>query len=149
MASPSHSQLSTVDRPLALYPRPDIQMAPTALTGQATYVLKDPLSLELFHLTAEEFFLFQALRAKTSLSRLRREFEHRFAPRRISPEAIQQGLNQLYGQGLLLSEAPAQGQEILQRGDKRQPRVPQVAIPTGRKTVASTNAASPGRCPEP
>ena len=82
---------------------------PTALAGQAAYVLKDPLTLEMFHLTAEEYFLFQALRAQTTLSRLRREFERRFAPRRVTAEALQQGLQTLHGQGLLLSEAPAQG----------------------------------------
>jgi putative peptide zinc metalloprotease protein len=119
MASNPHYSLSTVDRPLALCARRDIQLAPAAFAGQSAYVLKDPLSLELFHLTAEEFFLFQALRAQTTLGRLRREFERRFAPRRISPEALQHGLNQLHNQGLLLSEASAQGRELLERGNKR------------------------------
>lgn len=119
MASNSYHSLSTVDRPLALCARRDIQLAPAAFAGQSACVLKDPLTLELFHLTAEEFFLFQAVRVKTTLSRLRREFERRFAPRRISPEALQYGLNQLHSQGLLLSEAPAQGRELLERGVKR------------------------------
>ena len=119
MPQSSHYQLSTADRPLALCARPDIQPAPASFAGQAAYVLKDPLTLELFHLTAEEFFLFQAMRAKTTLGKLRREFQQRFAPRRITPEALQYGLNQLHGQGLLVSEAPAQGRELLQRADKR------------------------------
>lgn len=119
MPQSSHYQLSTADRPLALCARPDIQPAPTSFSGQAAYVLKDPLTLELFHLTAEEFFLFQAMRAKTTLGKLRREFQQRFAPRRITPEALQHGLNQLHSQGLLVSEAPAQGRELLQRADKR------------------------------
>ena len=119
MPRTSHYQLSTVDRPLALCARPDMQLAPASFAGQAAYVLKDPLTLELFHLTAEEFFLFQAMRAKTTLGRLRREFQQRFAPRRITPEALQVGLNQLHSQGLLVSEAPAQGRELLDRGDKR------------------------------
>jgi putative peptide zinc metalloprotease protein len=122
MPRTSHYQLSTLDRPLALCARPDIQLAPASFAGQAAYVLKDPLTLELFHLTAEEFFLFQALRAKTTLGRLRREFQRRFAPRQISPEVLQVGLNQLHGQGLLFSEAPAQGRELLERGDKRRRR---------------------------
>jgi len=119
MSHTSHYQLSTVDRPLAMCARPDIQLAPASFAGQAAYVLKDPLTLELFHLTAEEFFLFQALRAKTTLGRLRREFQQRFAPRQITPEALQVGLNQLHSQGLLVSEAPAQGRELLERGEKR------------------------------
>ncbi len=119
MPQTSHYQLSTVDRPLAFCARPDIQLAPASFAGQAAYVLKDPLTLEMFHLSAEEFFLFQAMRAKTTLGRLRREFQQRFAPRRITPEALQIGLNQLHSQGLLVSEAPAQGRELLERGDKR------------------------------
>ena len=60
MPQNSHYQLSTVDRPLAMCARPDIQLTTASLAGQAAYVLKDPITLELFHLTAEEFFLFQA-----------------------------------------------------------------------------------------
>jgi putative peptide zinc metalloprotease protein len=114
-----HYQLSTVDRPLAMCARPDIQLAPASFAGQAAYVLKDPLTLELFHLTAEECFLFQSLRVRTTLSRLRQEFQQRFAPRQITPEALQIGLNQLHSQGLLVSEAPAQGRELVERSDRR------------------------------
>lgn len=111
--------LSSVDRPLTLRARSDVQLAETAFVGQRAHVLKDPLTLELFHLTAEEFFLFQAVRVRTTLSQLREGFERRFAPRRITPVALQQGLNQLHQRGLLLSEAPAQGKELLERGERR------------------------------
>lgn len=119
MPQSPHYQLSAADRPLALCARRDIQLAPVSYAGQAAYVLKDPLTLELFHLTAEEYFLFQAMRVKTNLGELRRGFQRRFAPRRITSEALQQGLNQLHSQGLLVSEAPAQGRELLERSEKR------------------------------
>ena len=112
--------MSAIDRPLALRARQDIQTVESAFVGQAAYVLKDLLTLELFHLTAEEFFLFQAVQVRTTLSRLRREFERRFAPRRITELAIQEGLNQLHKRGLLLSDAPAQGKELLERSRERQ-----------------------------
>lgn len=119
MANLSHHQMSTVDRPLALRARGDVQLAESQFAGQATYVLKDPLSLEMFHLTPEEFFLFQAMKLRTTLANLRREFERRFAPRQITAIALQEGINQLHQRGLLVSEAPAQGQQLLERRQKR------------------------------
>jgi len=113
-------QLSAIDRPLALRARRDIQLIPVSFAGQTTYVLKDPFTLEMFHLTAEEYFLFEALRNHSlSLHVLQQKFERRFAPRRITPQELQHGLNQLHEQGLLLSEAPGQGSELRQRADRR------------------------------
>lgn len=119
MANLSHHQMSTVDRPLALRARGDVQLAESQFAGHSTYVLKDPLSLEMFHLTPEEFFLFQAMKLRTTLGKLRREFERRFTPRRISAVALQEGLNQLHQRGLLISEAPAQGEQLLERRQER------------------------------
>jgi len=111
--------LSSVDRPLALRARGDIRVTSVSFSGQTGYVLKDPLTLGLFHLTAEEHFLFDSIREAISLSQLRRDFEQRFAPRRVTHEALQQGLNNLYSQGLLLGDAPAQGQELWERSERR------------------------------
>ncbi len=112
-------QLSAVDRPLVLRARADVQPVRVQFSGQTGYVLKDPLTLELFHLTAEEFFLFDKLRLAMSLKGLQRAFQERFAPRRITPQQLQQGVNQLHGQGLLLSEAAGQGRELRERGSRR------------------------------
>ncbi len=120
MASAHNTNRSTVDRPLTLQARGDITATAVSFSGQQAYVLKDPLALELFHLTEEEYFLFQMLRESVSLSRLRRKFEERFAPRRVTHEALQQGLNHLYSQGLLLGDSPAQGRELLKRSEQRQ-----------------------------
>ena len=120
MGNLSHLQTSTANRPLSLRSRPDVQLAETAYAGQPAYVLKDPLTLELFQLTAEEFFLFQAAKVRTTLGRMRQEFERRFAPRRITESALQEGLSQLHARGLLVSDAKGQATEILERGNKRQ-----------------------------
>jgi len=119
MTTAQSQNLSAVDRSLPLRARKDVEQVRVAYSGRTAYVLKDPLTLEMFHLTAEEHFLFQSLRKPTTLSRLRRGFEERFAPQRISHEALQHGLNQLYSQGLLLSEAPAQGRGNRQRRSER------------------------------
>ena len=117
---PSH-QLSAVDRLLVLRARADVQPVPVQFSGQTGFVLKDPLTLELFHLTAEEFFLFDKLKNAMSLKGLQQAFQERFAPRRITPQQLQQGVNQLHSQGLLLSEAAGQGVELRER-DKRRRR---------------------------
>ena len=131
MSPADEYQLAAVDRSLALRAREDVEATSVSFSGQQAYVLKDPLTLEMFHLTAEEHFLFQALRETVSLSRLRRLFEARFAPRHVSHEALQQGINNLYNQGLLLGDAPAQGQELLERGDRRR-RVAEALSPAAR-----------------
>jgi len=111
--------LSAADRPLALRTRGDLQVVPVAYAGQAAYVMKDPLTLELFHLTAAEYFLWKSLDEATSLSALRRKYQERFAPRRITFDALQHGLNQLHSQGLLLSTASGQGQLLSERGQRQ------------------------------
>lgn len=112
-------QRSAIDRPLVLRARPDVQLASVQFSGQTGYVLKDPLTLDLFHLTAEEYFLFDNLRQSISLKGLQRAFQERFAPRRITPQQLQQGVNQMHRQGLLLSEATGQGSELCERGKRR------------------------------
>lgn len=115
----SNAHLSAVDRPLVLRARADVQLAPVRFSGQTAYVLKDPLTLELFHLSAEEFFLFERLKQAISLKSLQQAFQARFAPRQITPQELQHGVNQLHSQGLLLSEAAGQGSELRERADRR------------------------------
>lgn len=115
MKRTSTHNLSTADRPLELRARGDLQIVPVSYSAQAAYVVKDPLTLELTHLSVAEHFLLESLREVTSLSRLRKEFQKRFAPTRVTLEKIQQGLNQLYSQGLLLSTATGQGQQLEER----------------------------------
>ena len=112
-------QLSAANRPLVLRGRADVQLVPVRFSGQTGYVLKDPLTLEMFHLTAEEHFLFEKLKQAISLKGLQEAFQDRFAPRRITPQQLQQGVNQLHSQGLLLSEAAGQGSELHQRAKRR------------------------------
>ncbi|MGI9430291.1 MAG: HlyD family efflux transporter periplasmic adaptor subunit [Bythopirellula sp.] len=119
MSFDSAQQRAAIDRPLVLRARPDVQLAPVQFSGQTGYVLKDPLTLELFHLTCEEFFLFDKLRQAISLKSLQQAFQQRFAPRQISPQQLQEGVNQLHGQGLLMSEASGQGSELLARAKHR------------------------------
>jgi putative peptide zinc metalloprotease protein len=104
-----------VERELGVRARGDIEQVAVPVAGQPSYVLKDPLTLEYFQLAPAEFFLWERLRDSATLAELKREFETRFAPRTITPAALQQGINQLFEQGLLVSTAPAQGPQLLER----------------------------------
>lgn len=117
-AKSSHPQ-STVEREIAVRARGDIEQVAVPLMGRPSFVLKDPLTLEHFHLTPAEFFVWQRLREPATLAELKREFETQFAPRTITHTALQQGINQLFEQGLLASTAPAQGKQLLQRAHDR------------------------------
>ncbi len=116
--TPEHHQ-SVVNRRLRLSARSDVQSIRVAFSGQSTHVLKDPITLELFHLTAEEYFLFDRLKESISLGGLKKEFESRFAPRRVSVQTLQAYLNQLHSMGLLVSEAMGQGEQLVQSGLRR------------------------------
>ena len=119
MNTPSQHSLSVANRRLRLRARGDVQAERVAFADQSGHVLKDPVTLEMFHLTAEEYFLFERLRRPATLAELQSEFEHRFAPRRISLETLQGYLGQLHESGLLVSEAAGQGEQLARRASRR------------------------------
>jgi putative peptide zinc metalloprotease protein len=113
--NPDHRR-STADRILPLRARGDLQVVEVAFAAEAAYVVKDPLAGESFHLSAAEHALLVALRQPASLRALQRILESRFAPRRVSIPQLQQFVNRLYDQGLVVSDHPGQGAELLTRG---------------------------------
>jgi len=102
--------------------RADVESIEIAFSGQPTFVVKDSVTGETFHLTVEEHRLLVAMRQPTSLRGLQRIVEHEFAPRRATIPQLQQFVNQLYDQGLLVSDAPGQGAELHARGVERRSR---------------------------
>lgn len=110
---------SSADRPLRLRARGDLQTVEMPLVGESNYVVKDPVTGEAFHLSAAEQALLASLRRPISLRDMQRLLESRFAPRRVSLAQLQHFVNRLYEQGLILSDAPGQGAELLERGRRR------------------------------
>jgi putative peptide zinc metalloprotease protein len=115
---------ASIDRPLALRTRPDLVAAPVEMAGTATWVIKDPLSLEHFQFTAEEYALIDRLRRPASIADLQREFARRFPPQSISPEAVWDFVRRLHEAGLVIGEAAGQGHELLsrERGERTRQR---------------------------
>src|SRR5437762_7003801 len=97
--------LASADRPLALRLRPDLIATPIEMSGAPTWVVKDPLTLEHFHFSPEEYALMELLRQPVSLSDMEREFGRRFSPRTITDQEIWTFMSRLHESGLLTSDA--------------------------------------------
>jgi putative peptide zinc metalloprotease protein len=107
--------ISSIDRPLTLRLRPDLLVTPVTTSGSATWVVKDPVAMEHFQFSGEEYALMDWLRQPVSIGELRRRFAERFAPQTISPRSLWDFLGRLHSAGLLIGDGPGQGQELLAR----------------------------------
>jgi putative peptide zinc metalloprotease protein len=115
MPSPS-AFLSATNRSLTLRLRPDLVASQVEMSGAPTWVIKDPLTLEHYHFSPEEFALLELLRQPTSLAALKRAYGRCFAPRTITDQEVWTFLSRLHESGLITSDAPGQGDELLRRG---------------------------------
>ena len=135
--------VASIDRPLALRLRPDLVAVPVEMSGERTWVIKDPVTLEHFQFTAEEYALLDWLRQRVSIAELRRRFAAEFAPQTISPQAVWSFLSRLHGAGLLIGDGPGQGDGAA-REDAPRPRSPVVDV-VERNTVDPFSRSRSGR----
>jgi putative peptide zinc metalloprotease protein len=107
--------VSSNDRLLALRLRPDLVAVPVEMAGASTWVVRDPLTLEHFHFSSEEHALLEMLRRPVSLAEMARNFAREFPPRTITETELWAFLSRLHEAGLVISDAPGQGDELLLR----------------------------------
>ncbi|TWT77628.1 putative peptide zinc metalloprotease protein YydH [Posidoniimonas polymericola] len=110
---------STNNRPLLLRARPDVVAAAVRVAGLPRWVVTDPVTLEHYDLSDQEYTLLGALREGVSLRDLQRVFETRFAPRRITLEQVWEFVSRLHRAGLAVSTAAGQGGRLVERRDDR------------------------------
>lgn len=110
---------STNNRPLLLRARPDVVAAAVRVAGSPRWVVTDPVTLEHYDLSDQEYTLLGALREGVSLRDLQRVFETRFAPRRITLEQVWEFVSRLHRAGLAVSTAAGQGERLVERRDDR------------------------------
>jgi putative peptide zinc metalloprotease protein len=94
--------------------RPDL-VASSDLHDANQWTIKDPVSRSYFRLSEHQWFLLQCFDGRSRSLEIRRKFHAQFAPRRISPEALLGFAARLHEQGLLVADAPGQGQVLLDR----------------------------------
>ncbi len=114
--------LSSIDRPTALRVRADLLATPVESAGAMTWIVKDPLTLEHFQFSAEEYALLDWLREPVKIAELQRLFQRKFSPQTITPQTIWDFLSRLHGTGLLVSDSVGQGRELLARRERESVR---------------------------
>lgn len=120
--SSASAYLSSSSRRLELRMRPDVSVHPLEFGGKRYWGVKDPVSLRYFQLREEEFFILEMLNGHTSLEEIQAAFEQRHAPRRVSMPQLQSFLGILHEQGLIVTDLPGQGPELLERSTKSRRR---------------------------
>ncbi len=98
--------------------RPDLSIVELEGQGPLRYVVKDPVSLEYFHLGAREAFLLEQLAAPHTIDELKHAYEQKFAPEKISADVILRLCATLHDSCLLLPEGPGS----MKRPKARRPR---------------------------
>ncbi|OYW12792.1 MAG: hypothetical protein B7Z55_18020, partial [Planctomycetales bacterium 12-60-4] len=78
-------------------------------------MIKDPLSLRYFQFREEEFEILCRLDGQSNLGQIKVHFEKRFAPQQMTVARLHSFLVHLHRSGLLISDAPGQGEQLLLR----------------------------------
>src|SRR5689334_6756482 len=111
--------MSSSLRPLTIRARADLLLSPQTFGREDYWLVKDPVALRYYHLRSEEHALLQMLDGRASLAEIRRQFETRFAPWRLSNEQVYGFVARMHELGLLVSDASGQGEQLLKRRQKQ------------------------------
>ncbi|MCE9605188.1 MAG: hypothetical protein K8U03_09845 [Planctomycetia bacterium] len=95
--------------------RRDLEVRALRYERRRVWGLKDPVAMRYFQLEEEEFWIFERLDGRLGLLQIQAEFEAAFAPKRLSLDMLQGFVRQLHGEGLILSDAPGQGEVLTTR----------------------------------
>jgi putative peptide zinc metalloprotease protein len=95
--------------------RPDLAIYSQPSGEQPFWVVKDPLALRYFRFTDQEYAILEMLDGHQSPEQICTQFEQKFAPQRMNPTRLLGFLANLHRNGLLLSDGPDQGAELLER----------------------------------
>ncbi len=104
---------------LTLRTRPDLQWTRDDSGSETKWIASDPLTLEHFHLRDQEHWLLHALDGTTSLEQLRKLFEQRYAPLRLSASQLNRFLMHLHQLGLIISDVMGQDEVFNKRRTNR------------------------------
>lgn len=102
--------------------RPDLIVRRQQSVGRPAWIVKDPVALRYFTLTAQEFAILRWLGEVQNLDELRRNFESEFPPLRVTTQRLQSFLANLHESGLLLAGSPDHGRLLLERGSRQRRR---------------------------
>ena len=104
--------------PIKMKMRPDLTFDPMTYQGVEYWVVKEPLGQKYFQFPPHVFYLLQQLDGTKSAEELQDNYHRDFAPKRITRQEMQQLLTRFHQDGLVTSDLPGQGIELLKRGQK-------------------------------
>jgi putative peptide zinc metalloprotease protein len=110
---------SSSDRPVPLRKRSDLRASKHVYRNQPTWIVKDPLAMEFYRLNDEEYVILELLDGQRSLSDIRRAFQRRFSPQRISERELQFFVTSLHEKSLVVSLQPDQGRHLLEQSREK------------------------------
>ena len=112
MATLADSLVSSASRPLTLRMRPDLTARRQRYHGQSYWVVKEPIGLNYFRFHEEEYAILCMLDGRSSLESIKERFEEEFTPQKITFQDLQQFVGMLHRSGLVVADAPGQGQQL-------------------------------------
>ena len=104
--------------PVRMKMRSDLTVDKQLYQGVEFLVVKEPLGQKYFQFPPQVHFLLTLLDGTKSIEQLQDAFQERFAPKRITHQEIQQLLTRFHQDGLVTSDMPGQGIELMKRGEK-------------------------------
>ena len=113
---------NSVGLPVPFHVRADLEICPQSFAGRKFWVVKDPAAVEYFRLREHEYFLLRLLDGRRSLEDIKLAFERAFPPQRMTIQSLRDFVGALCRNGLLLSDAVGQGQQLFQQRQRRQRR---------------------------
>lgn len=99
--------------------RADLAITEQKYEGRLCHVVKDPVSLKYYRFNQQEYFVFERLNGKETLEEIRKEFEKRFAPDRLTLEDLESFARQLVTAGLVQHESPNAARELFEKRRKQ------------------------------
>src|SRR5829696_2488088 len=99
--------------------RADLSITEQRYEGRLCHVVKDPVALKYYRFNQQEYFVFEKLNGKETLEEIRKEFEKRFAPDRLTLEDLEGFARQLVTAGLVQHESPNAGRELFAKRRKQ------------------------------
>ena len=98
--------------------RPDLTFDQQNYQGVEYLVVKEPLGQKYYQFPPQVHFLLTLLDGKATIDQLQDAYHEKYAPKRITKQDLQQLLTRFHQDGLVVSDMPGQGLELLKRGDK-------------------------------
>ena len=104
--------------PVRMKMRPDLTFDNQVYQGVEYLVVKEPLGQKYYQFPPQVHYLLTLLDGEITIDQLQDAYHEKYAPKRITRQELQQLLTRFHQDGLVVSNMPGQGIELLKRGDK-------------------------------